>query len=71
MRILVDADDCSVVDKIDALLLQRHTAGNVCSAGGRRKCVSNRKPEQDTAFGTKLEELRIDAFSLKIANTEQ
>ena len=42
-------------DNIDALLLQRHTAKKLRSAGGRLKGMPKRKPEQDDAFRAKLE----------------
>lgn len=44
-------------DNIDALLLQRHTAKKVRSAGGRLKGPKKRSPEQDAAFRDKLSEL--------------
>ncbi len=44
-------------DNIDALLLQRHTAKKIRSAGGRLKGPSKRRPEQDAAFRDKLTKL--------------
>lgn len=46
-------------ENIDALLLQRHTAKKIRSAGGRLKGPSKRRPEQDAAFRDKLTELFI------------
>lgn len=42
---------------IDGLLLARHTAGKIRSAGGRLKGPGKRRPEQDTAFAQALEAL--------------
>lgn len=41
-------------DNIDALLLARHTAKKIRSAGGRLKGSSRRKPEQNELFATAL-----------------
>ena len=41
-------------ENIDALLLARHTAKKIRSAGGRLKCASRRKPEQNESFITAL-----------------
>ena len=41
-------------DNIDALLLARHTAKKIRSAGGRLKGSSRRKPEQDDLFAAAL-----------------
>ncbi len=48
-------------DNMDALLLQRHTAKKIRSAGGRLKGPPKRKPEQDIAFRNKLSELIVAA----------
>jgi uncharacterized protein YaiI (UPF0178 family) len=44
-------------DKIDALLLQRHTAKKIRMSGGRLKGPSKRTAEQDKAFEKTLREL--------------
>jgi uncharacterized protein YaiI (UPF0178 family) len=44
-------------DNIDALLLARHTAKKIRSAGGRLKGLSKRTPEQDRAFEAGLREI--------------
>lgn len=44
-------------DNIDALLLQRHAAKKIRSAGGRLKGPPKRRPEQNAAFRDKLTEL--------------
>lgn len=41
-------------DNIDALLLARHTAKKIRSAGGRLKGSSRRKPEQNDYFAAAL-----------------
>lgn len=41
-------------DNIDALLLARHTAKKIRSAGGRLKGSSRRKPEQNESFVSAL-----------------
>lgn len=42
---------------IDALLLQRHEARKLRAAGGRTKGPSKRKPQQDQAFRSALQQL--------------
>lgn len=44
-------------DNIDALLFQRYAAREYRAAGGRTKGPSKRKPQQDQAFRTALEQL--------------
>ena len=44
-------------DNIGGLLLQRHTAKKIRSAGGRLRGNPKRKPEQDAAFAAALETL--------------
>ena len=41
-------------ENIDSLLLARHTAKKIRSAGGRLKGPSRRKPSQDEAFARAL-----------------
>lgn len=48
-------------DNIDALLLSRHTARKIRSAGGRLKGPAKRTPAQDKAFEEKLRALLSDA----------
>jgi len=47
-------------DNIDSLLLSRHTAKKIRSAGGRLKGPPKRTPEQDTAFRRELVKLLED-----------
>ena len=44
-------------DNIGALLFQRHASREYRAAGGRTKGPSKRKPEQDKAFASALEDL--------------
>ena len=44
-------------DNIDPMLLARHTARKIRSAGGRTKGPKKRTPEQDKAFEASLERL--------------
>lgn len=44
-------------DNIDGLLFQRHAAREYRAAGGRTKGPTKRKPEQDKAFQSALENL--------------
>lgn len=48
-------------DNIGALLLQRHTARKIRSAGGRLKGPAKRNPAQDRAFEEKLRQLLTEA----------
>lgn len=44
-------------DNIDALLFSRHTARKIRASGGHLKGPARRKPEQDRAFSSALEQL--------------